>query len=97
MPAQRTGFVQIAGIAVALPEKLRKQLLTICNDKQVTLQTLGEVDHRFALACAEAVNTLLEKQNIQPNKLLPLVVTGKLFSTRLIHNTHSHNKLAMQT
>ncbi|TEW52766.1 anhydro-N-acetylmuramic acid kinase [Psychromonas algicola] len=74
---QQTGFVQIAGIAVTLPEQLREELLTICNDKQVTLQTLGEVDHRFALACAEAVNTLLENQNIQTNEVVAIGSHGQ--------------------
>ena len=74
---QQTGFVQIAGIAVTLPEKLRQALLTICNDKQVTLQTLGEVDHRFALACADAVNTLLEKQNIPPKQVVAIGSHGQ--------------------
>jgi len=58
------GFVQVAGIALDLAPDLREQLLTICSDKHVTLQTLGEVDHRFALACAEAINTLLKSENI---------------------------------
>jgi len=52
------GFIQKAGIAVSLASPLREALLTICNEKQVTLQTPGEVDHQFALACAEAVNSL---------------------------------------
>jgi len=74
---QQTGFVQIAGMAVTLPEQLREELLTICNDKQVTLQTLGEVDHRFALACAEAVNSLLTKQNIKANEVVAIGSHGQ--------------------
>ncbi|MFT6925437.1 MAG: anhydro-N-acetylmuramic acid kinase [Psychromonas sp.] len=60
--AQRTehGFVQIAAAAPALDNNLRQQILTICQDKKVELQTLGEVDFQFACACAQAVNQLLE-------------------------------------
>lgn len=63
---QRTelGFIQRAGFALDLPPLLREQLLTICNDKQVDLQTLGEVDHHFAQACAQAINQLLAAKNI---------------------------------
>ncbi|WP_022942553.1 anhydro-N-acetylmuramic acid kinase [Psychromonas hadalis] len=60
--AQRTtqGFQQVAGFAPVMPKKLRKQLLTICNDKHVNLQTLGEVTHQFSQRCAMAVNQLLK-------------------------------------
>ena len=54
------GFKQVAGFAAELPEDLRSRLLTICRDKQVDLLTLGEVDHLFALTCADALNQLLK-------------------------------------
>lgn len=72
-----SGFVQIAGIAVDLPSLLREQLLTICNEKQVTLQILGEVDHQFALACAEAVNTLLVNEKITADKITAIGSHGQ--------------------
>ncbi|ABM02073.1 anhydro-N-acetylmuramic acid kinase [Psychromonas ingrahamii 37] len=64
--AQRTrhGFVQIAAAAPALDNKLRQQILTICQDKKVELQTLGEVDFQFACACAHVVNQLLEDSRL---------------------------------
>jgi anhydro-N-acetylmuramic acid kinase len=64
--AQRTqnGFVQIAAAAPALNNKLRQQILTICQDKQVELQTLGEVDFQFASACAQVVNQLLKDSGL---------------------------------
>lgn len=69
--AQRSteGFKQIAAYAANLPEQLRLQLLQICNDKQVDLQTLGEVDHQFALACAAAVNQLLHDNHIKAEQV----------------------------
>lgn len=59
--AQRssTGFKQIAATAAPLGKNLRQQLLTICQNKQVDLHTLGEVDFQFADACAQVVNQLL--------------------------------------
>ncbi|PKH02350.1 anhydro-N-acetylmuramic acid kinase [Psychromonas sp. MB-3u-54] len=64
--AQRTrnGFVQIAAAAPALNNKLRQQILTICQDKKVELQTLGEVDFQFASACAQVVNQLLKDSGL---------------------------------
>ena len=70
-------FIQIAGIAIELAPSLRQQLLTICNDKQVTLQILGEVDHQFALACAEAVTTLLNRENISVDKITAIGSHGQ--------------------
>lgn len=69
--AQRTeqGLQQVAGIAPTMPDLLREQLLDICANKQVDLQTLGEVDHLFALTCAEAVNQLLKKANINASQI----------------------------
>ena len=64
--AQRTehGFIQIAAAAPALDNNLRQQILTICQDKKVELQTLGEVDFKFACACAKVVNQLLEDNKL---------------------------------
>jgi len=69
--AQRTqkGLKQVAGIAPAMPLQLRDQLLRICTDKHVSLQTLGEVDQLFALTCADAVNLLLHNENIDASKI----------------------------
>ncbi|PKF61520.1 anhydro-N-acetylmuramic acid kinase [Psychromonas sp. psych-6C06] len=69
--AQRTeqGLQQIAGLAPTLPEQLRAQLLTICSNKATDLQTLGEVDHLFALTCADAVNQLLHKAGMQASQI----------------------------
>lgn len=58
------GFKQIAGTALPLADDLRQKLLTICQDKQVDLQTLGEVDFQFADACATVVNQLLEDNQL---------------------------------
>nr|WP_279587477.1 anhydro-N-acetylmuramic acid kinase [Psychromonas sp. RZ22] len=78
---QRTGnnsrFTQVSGLAVELPAQLRTQLLTICNDKQVTLQTLGEVDHQFALACAQAITTLLKNENIDSHEVCAIGSHGQ--------------------
>ena len=63
--AQRstTGFQQVAACATDLPAPLRQQLLQLCHDKHCDLQTLGEIDHQFSLACADAVNQLLTEQH----------------------------------
>lgn len=69
--AQRTeqGLQQVAGFAPELPSLLRTQLLRICTEKHVDLQTLGEVDHLFALTCADAVNQLLQKSKLNASKI----------------------------
>ncbi|MCP5080047.1 MAG: anhydro-N-acetylmuramic acid kinase [Psychromonas sp.] len=69
--AQRTeqGFLQVAGFAPIMPITLRESLLKICADKHVDLQTLGEVDHYFALNCADAVNQLLKDNNFSSSQI----------------------------
>ncbi len=71
------GFVQKAGVAIDLAPSLRQQLLTICNEKKVTLQTLGEIDHQFALACAQAVNDLLKNENIKASEVTAIGSHGQ--------------------
>ena len=77
--AQRTadGFKQIAGCAPALPEDLRSQLLKICQDKQVDLLTLGEVDHQFALTCADAVKQLLKDNHFSAGQICAIGSHGQ--------------------
>ena len=65
----KQGFQQICGFAPPMPKPLRQQLLKICADKKTDLQTLGEVDHLFALTCADAVYQLLKKSNIQASQI----------------------------
>lgn len=71
------GFKQIAACSPALPEVLRLALLKICQEKQVSLQTLGEVDHQFALACAEAVNQLLKNSNMDAKQICAIGSHGQ--------------------
>ncbi|RBW46857.1 anhydro-N-acetylmuramic acid kinase [Psychromonas sp. B3M02] len=61
------GFVQVAGTAIDLDPKLRQQLLNICNEKHSSLHQIGEVDHLFAAACAQAINHLLSQEGINPS------------------------------
>ena len=77
--AERThqGFEFVAGDAPDLSPFLRAELLKICQDKQVGLQTLGEIDHQFALACAQAVNELLADNNIPADCILAMGSHGQ--------------------
>jgi anhydro-N-acetylmuramic acid kinase len=77
--AQRTrhGFVQIAAAAPALDNQLRQQLLTICQDKKVELQTLGEVDFKFASACVKVVNQLLEDSQLSAAQICAIGSHGQ--------------------
>lgn len=91
---QRQGshFEQVAGTAVALAPSLREQLLTICNEKKVTLQTLGEVDHQFALACAEAVLELLKIHNIEASNITAIGSHGQT----IFHSPDTHYAFTQQ-
>ncbi len=77
--ARRTssGFEQVAGYAQDLPENLRSRLLQICRDKHVDLQTLGETDQQFALACADAVNQLLTESGLSAPQIFAIGSHGQ--------------------
>ena len=77
--AQRTadGFKQVAGFAPDLPEELRSQLLKICRDKHLDLLTLGQVDHLFALTCADAVNQLLKESHFSAGQICAIGSHGQ--------------------
>jgi len=87
-----TAFTQVAGIAIDLPPSLREQLLTICHHKHVTLQTLGEVDHAFALACAQAVNALLTAHAISPEQCIAIGSHGQT----IFHSPDTHYAFTQQ-
>ncbi|WP_372881676.1 anhydro-N-acetylmuramic acid kinase [Psychromonas sp.] len=72
-----TAFKQIAGTAVPLTPNLRQKLLTICRDKQVDLQTLGEVDFQFADACAKVVNQLLANNQLDATQICAIGSHGQ--------------------
>jgi anhydro-N-acetylmuramic acid kinase len=77
--AQRTasGFKQIAGSATELPAALRSQLLQICTEKQVSLLTLGEIDHLFALTCARAIKQLLKDNHFSAGQICAIGSHGQ--------------------
>lgn len=77
--AERTshGFKQIGGYAPDITPFLRTQLLKICHKKHVDLQSLGVIDHQFALACAEAVHQLLEKHHISSKMIIAIGSHGQ--------------------
>lgn len=89
---QQQGFQQIAGNAVPLPTTLRQQLLTICSDKHVSLQTLGEVDQHFAICCAEAINLLLNKQKITAKEVSAIGSHGQT----IYHSPTTHYAFTQQ-
>lgn len=77
--AQRTtqGLQQVAGFAADMPISLREQLLKICSEKHIALQTLGEIDHLFALSCADAVQQLLQETGLDASKITAIGSHGQ--------------------
>ncbi|AGH82429.1 anhydro-N-acetylmuramic acid kinase [Psychromonas sp. CNPT3] len=71
------GFKQVAQDAVPLPASMRQNILRICEDKTVDLQTLGEVDHQFALLCADAINSLLATSKLLATQICAIGSHGQ--------------------
>lgn len=86
------GFKQVAALAAPLPAGLRRQLLTICQDKQVDLLTLGEVDHLFALTCAKAVKQLLKDNHFPAEKICAIGSHGQT----IFHSPLGHYPFTLQ-
>lgn len=62
---------------VPMPVSLKAQLSEIVKKGQVSLQLLGEIDHRLALLYAESVNELLAQNALSPSHILAIGCHGQ--------------------
>ncbi|CAM4129143.1 anhydro-N-acetylmuramic acid kinase [Vibrio neonatus] len=60
-----------------LPDELKQQTLQVCQGQLTTLQTLGELDHRFAALYAEASNAFLDHLNLQASDIKAIGCHGQ--------------------
>jgi len=56
--------------------ELKADILTIIEGKS-TLETVGQIDHRLGLLFSKAVNTLLIRENIDPNSVKAIGLHGQ--------------------
>ncbi|XKM13533.1 anhydro-N-acetylmuramic acid kinase [Orbaceae bacterium ac157xtp] len=75
-----------------MPDELKNRLLAICQNKQVELQTLGEVDHQLGLLYADCVNDFLTKNNINHKQIVAIGCHGQT----IYHSPIGKNPFTMQ-
>jgi anhydro-N-acetylmuramic acid kinase len=60
-----------------LPDLLRRNILALCDDKPVSLRTLGETDRNIGKVFAETVNNLLLKADVSPDRIIAIGSHGQ--------------------
>ncbi|QLB20244.1 anhydro-N-acetylmuramic acid kinase [Vespertiliibacter pulmonis] len=60
-----------------IPEDLRGELSQLVKSGEVTLQKLGELDHRLGLLYANSINQFLKKHNVLPENIRAIGCHGQ--------------------
>ncbi len=93
-------LVEIDGPSVTLvaaretpwPEPLRTSLLELRESPQLSLQTLGELDHRCGAGFADAALILLEEAGVTPGQVIAIGSHGQTIH----HHPHSPAPFSLQ-
>ncbi len=68
---------QIDFINLAIPEDLRQKLLNLCEDHHGQIPLLGEADVEFARVMAQAVEQILENNQLKPSQIAAIGSHGQ--------------------
>lgn len=68
---------QQASYCHPMPVALRQQILAICQGQTLTLSELGQLDTRLGQLFAEAVNTLLRREALEPADVVAIGCHGQ--------------------
>ncbi|GAA5141886.1 anhydro-N-acetylmuramic acid kinase [Thalassotalea piscium] len=82
----------IAAIERPFDEELRGRLLSLCQDGNIHLKTLGELTVELSLAYADGVNLLLNKHNINPTEVMAIGCHGQT----VFHSPQGEYPFSMQ-
>lgn len=67
----------LASNCYPMPPDLKQDLLTLCENKQTTLQNLGEIDHRLGKLYAQSINQFLLENQIDKYKIKAIGCHGQ--------------------
>ncbi|MBE8366078.1 anhydro-N-acetylmuramic acid kinase, partial [Leptospira borgpetersenii serovar Balcanica] len=56
---------QQASLSWPMPPEMKKAILDICQGQPLTLSQLGRLDHQLGCLFAEAVNALMQQENLK--------------------------------
>lgn len=72
-----TMVAQQASYSHPIPTDLKQEVLAVCQGQPLTLSTLGRLDHRLGLLFAEAVQALMQRENLQPADVMAIGCHGQ--------------------
>ena len=68
---------QQASLSWPIPPELKQAILDICQGQQLTLSQLGQLDTRLGQLFAEAVQALLDQENLRPQDVVAIGCHGQ--------------------
>ncbi|WP_392566500.1 anhydro-N-acetylmuramic acid kinase [Utexia brackfieldae] len=92
MSYQQNNINILASQTYAIDPDLKTALLQICASKQVSLQQLGEIDHRLGQLYADCVLSLLSQTTYQADQISAIGCHGQT----IYHHPHGHYPFTMQ-
>lgn len=68
---------QQASLSWPIPPELKQAILAICQGQQLTLSQLGQLDTRLGKLFAEAVQALMDQENLRPQDVVAIGCHGQ--------------------
>ncbi len=85
-------ITSIASDCYPMPTEIKSQLLTLCNSKQTTLQTLGELDHQLGMLYAKSIDQFIKQNHIDKKQVKAIGCHGQT----IYHSPNSQHPFTMQ-
>lgn len=82
----------ILGDYYPIPQQLKNDLIYICEQKQSTLQKLGEIDHQLGELYSTSINNFIFKNQIDKNKIIAIGCHGQT----IYHSPNGNHPFTMQ-
>ncbi|RKS85837.1 anhydro-N-acetylmuramic acid kinase [Orbus hercynius] len=82
----------IASHCYPIPDHIGSDLLTICEQKQCSLQTLGQIDHQLGKLYAESINHFIKTNRINRNEVIAIGCHGQT----IFHSPNGDSPFTMQ-
>ncbi|WP_392561229.1 anhydro-N-acetylmuramic acid kinase [Orbus sturtevantii] len=80
------------GHTYQIPDNIKSDLLTICEQKQSSLQKLGEIDHQLGELYATAINNFIKNNQINKKNIVAIGCHGQT----IYHSPTGHYPFTMQ-
>ncbi|ELY6273110.1 anhydro-N-acetylmuramic acid kinase [Cronobacter muytjensii] len=68
---------QQASLSWPMPQAIKTAILDICQGQALTLSTLGRLDNQLGCLFADAVNALMQQQNLRPEDVMAIGCHGQ--------------------